>query len=198
MTPLTFLGRIARLQIQRAPLKTGQKPEQRYEPSALLAVETLTLTPQGAEARGPGGARLLDVHHARHPQTRQNDGENALSVGFTAHYARMRERFGEQVRLGCAGENILVETGETVAPEQAAGGFVVETAAGRRVRLGRVRVAAPCRPFTRYLLQPGAEPGRLKDGLQFLDGGLRGFYVSLLQAEPAVVSVGDTVYLAGR
>lgn len=198
MTSVAFLGRIARLQIQRAPLKTGPKPDQRYDPGALLAVETLTLTTQGAEARGPDGAWLLDVHHARHPQTRQNNGENALSVGFTAHYARMRERFGAHVELGCAGENILVETGHPVALEQAAGGFVIETAAGTRVRLGSVLVAAPCRPFTRYLLQQSAEPDRLKAGLHFLDGGMRGFYAALPQAEPAVVSVGDTVYLAGR
>ena len=93
-TGLQLLGRIARLQIQTAALKTGDKPRERYDPAALLAVETLTLTNAGAEARGPGGERVLDVHHLRHPQSRQHQGENALSVGFTAHYAAMRERFG--------------------------------------------------------------------------------------------------------
>lgn len=197
MMPMQPLGRIVRLQIQTTALKIGAGPHETYDPGALLSVEALTLTPDGAEARLPEGP-VLDVHHARHPETRQNDGENALSVGFTAHYARMRERFGEHVALGCAGENVIIDAAQSVTPEWAVGGFVIETAAGVRARLGSVLVAAPCRPFTRYLLQQSSEPDRLKEGLQFLDGGLRGFYVALHQAEPAVVSVGDTVYLAGK
>ena len=196
-TGLQLLGRIARLQIQTAALKTGDKPRERYDPAALLAVETLTLTNAGAEARGPGGERVLDVHHLRHPQSRQHQGENALSVGFTAHYAAMRERFGAHVALGCAGENLIVETERRVTLDLVRRGMFIQTP-GRPapVALTRLQVAAPCRPFTRYLLQEPPGSDNLKEALQFLGEGQRGFYAALAEAGPATVALGDLVFVA--
>src|SRR5574337_1547489 len=43
------LGKIVRLQIQRSPLKIGEKPSRVYDPSPILAVAGLTLTPQRSE-----------------------------------------------------------------------------------------------------------------------------------------------------
>src|ERR1700694_4918441 len=107
---LRLLGRIVRLQIQRSKLKRGEKPNRYYDPAPLLAVDELTLTPHGALVRLAGGGTLVDIHHAAHPDTRHLDRTNDLSVGFTPHYAAMRERFGAHLVDGCAGENILVET----------------------------------------------------------------------------------------
>ncbi len=192
MTTLSELGRIVRLQIQRAALKVGEKPHERYDPAELLAVPALTLTAHGVAADDPAGGRWLDVHHALHPQSRNFEGENALSLGFTAHYAAMRARFGPLVADGCAGENIIVES--ELAPDLAAlaGGLVIHTSGGL-VRLGAVQVAAPCRPFTRYLRSGSGDDDTLKADLQFLNGGRRGFYAALAQPEPALIAVGDRV-----
>ena len=111
MTDLALrpLGQIVRLQLQRSSLKLGEKPNRWYDPSPLLAVDTLTLTPKGALGRTEFGEPLLDIHHADHPATR-NNGTNDISVGFTGHYAAMRARFGPHLPDGIAGENILVES----------------------------------------------------------------------------------------
>src|SRR5438132_1164794 len=104
------LGRIVRLQIQRASLKTGEKPTRVYDPTPLLAVDRLALGPDGALGEGSDGSWLVDVHHRAHPRTKNEDGAHGVSLGFTSHYALMRDRFGERITLGCAGENIIVET----------------------------------------------------------------------------------------
>lgn len=194
---LQLLGPIVRLQIQTAALKIGAKPREAYDPAALLAVDTLTLTEAGAEAHWPDGERVLDIHNRHHPATRQFEGENALSVGFTAHYDLMREHFGGPVTLGCAGENVIVAVERRIPLEQVARGLVIH-GAGRPApaRLHRIMAAAPCRPFTRYLLRAEAddEAASLKAGLQFLGGGMRGFYAALAGAEPVTVRAGDLVF----
>lgn len=196
-TSLRPLGRIVHLQIQRAPLKVGEKPNRVYDPAPILAVTELTLTPQGALVHQADGATLTDVHHAAHPQTRNSENVNALSLGFTAHYSEMRARFGEHLALGCAGENILVETPGHVTLDDVAGGVVIRTAAGAQIELTRLRVAAPCRPFAGYALGRRVEAEVLKDALQFLDAGTRGFYCGLAQSEPATIAVGDEVLAKG-
>src|ERR1041384_3113771 len=104
------IGRIVRLQIQRGSLKTGEKPTRVYDPTPLLAVDRLALGPDGALGEGSDGSWLVDVHHRAHPRTKNEDGAHGVSLGFTSHYALMRDRFGERITLGCAGENIIVET----------------------------------------------------------------------------------------
>src|SRR2546426_3787200 len=100
------VGRIVRLQIQRSSLKTGEKPTRVYDPTPLLAVDRLALGPDGALGEGSDGSWLVDVHHRAHPRTKNEDGAHGVSLGFTSHYALMRDRFGERITLGCAGENI--------------------------------------------------------------------------------------------
>lgn len=187
------LGRVVRLQIQRSKLKLGEKPNRYYDPAPLLAVDDLTLTPEGALARLPDGGTLVDVHHAAHPETRNLDRTNDLSVGFTSHYAAMRERYGEHLVDGCAGENILIETTGRVRLADIAGGLVIQPAGGGRpVWLRVVRHDPPCREFSGYASRSG-EPEVIKETLQFLDDGLRGFYCALGNPAPVVVSVGDEV-----
>ncbi len=189
------LGKIVRLQIQRSPLKVGEKPNRVYDPSPILAVNELTLTPQGAVARAFDGAPLLDVHHAAHPQTRNVKGVNALSVGFTSHYAAMRAQYGDHVTNGCAGENILIETERRVTPEEIAGGIAIQPAgADSPVWLHVNQVAAPCREFSGYMMSgPGSIA--LREALQFLNDGMRGFYCALARSEPMTIAVGDRVLI---
>jgi hypothetical protein len=187
------LGRVVRLQIQQSKLKLGEKPNRYYDPAPLLRVDELTLTPEGALARLPDGGTLIDVHHPAHPETRNLDRTNDLSVGFTPHYAAMRERYGAHLVDGCAGENILIETTGRVTLADIAGGLVIQPASGgRSVQLQVVRHAPPCREFSGYASRSN-EPEAIKEALQFLDDGLRGFYFALGNPVPVWVTIGDEV-----
>jgi hypothetical protein len=193
--PLHPLGRIVRLQIQRSPLKLGERPNRTYDPTPLLAVDELTLTAQGAVARTPDGVSLLDVHHTGHPHTRNVAGVNALSVGFTPHYAAIRARYGDHVTNGCAGENILIETDGIVDFGLIAGGLAIQPAGDAAPVWLRVnKIAAPCREFSGYVMS-GPGSAALKEALQFLNDGMRGFYCGLAQVEPAIIAVGDPVFI---
>ena len=192
---MRLLGPLVRLQIQTAGLKRGEKPHQWYDPAALLEAGTLSLDWRGAAIPdAPGGAQL-DVHHLDHPQTRQDPGENALSVGFTGHYARMRARFGARAAAGVAGENLIVDCPEAPRLEDLREGLVLRSkATGRMLGLRKASVAHPCRPFTLFLLGGEAEPEALKAALQFLDGGTRGFYFVAEDGAPFLARPGDEVF----
>lgn len=184
------LGPITRLQIQRSSLKTGEKPTRTYDPAPLLAVARLALSPDGVLGYGPDGGWIVDVHHRDHPATKNPDGLHGVSVGFTAHYGAMRQRFGERLTLGCAGENLIADTGSRLQLDDVARGFAILAPDGtERVRLRVLEVAHPCRPFTGWALGGTVEASVLKEHLQFLEGGMRGFYCT---AEGAgTVEVGD-------
>ena len=187
------LGRVVRLQIQRSKVKLGDKPNRVYDPAPLLAVDELTLTPEGALARLVDGSMVVDVHHPSHPDTRNLDRTNDLSVGFTSHYAAMRERYGAHLVDGCAGENILIETAGQVTQADIAGGLLIQPASGGPpVWLQVVRHAPPCREFSGYAAR-SSEPAVIKGALQFLDDGLRGFYCAVSGTAPVVLSIGDQV-----
>jgi hypothetical protein len=184
------IGRIVRLQVQRGSLKTGLKPDRVYDPAPILAVPRLAVTPDGVLGAGPDGAWVVDVHHRAHPETKNEDGEHGVSLGFTAHYGMMRARFGERLTLGCAGENIIVESDAVWRLDDLAAGLAVVDAAGTALlTLAVLQVAHPCRPFTGWALGSRVEPEALRGHLQFLDDGLRGFYC--LPQGSALVSLGD-------
>jgi hypothetical protein len=188
------LGRVVRLQIQRASLKTGEKPDRRYDPDPILAVRRIAVTADGVLGEAPDEAWLVDVHHRAHPETKNPDGQHGVSIGFTSHYAAMRERFGHRIALGCAGENILVETQAPWTLEDLQGGVALYSADGTElVRLGVLDVAHPCRPFTGWAVGGIVEADVLKSHLQFLDGGTRGFYC--VGKGSGIVCVGDRVVL---
>jgi MOSC domain-containing protein len=188
------LGRVMGLQIQRSTLKTGEKPRRVYDPSPILPVDRIAVTPDGVMGEAPDRSWIVDVHHRGHPDTKNPDGEHGVSVGFTSHYAAMQDRFGERIRIGCAGENIIVEADGRVTLDDLRAGLALCSAGGaERVRLTVLDVAHPCRPFTGWALGGTVEAEVLKEHLQFLDGGTRGFYC--LGVGNGIVSVGDRVVL---
>jgi hypothetical protein len=188
------LGRICRLQVQTSSLKAGPPKGRYYDPSPLRQVDQLELTTDGAVTT-IDGERIVDVHNASHPETKNRHGINPLSIGFTSHYDRMRERFDLHLVNGIAGENMLVEASSPVGFDQARGGFVIEGDDGRRIELGSVSIAHPCVEFSRFALDDrAAAPLVVSGALGFLDNGVRGFYVSVAASEPLRVEVGDRVY----
>ena len=191
------VGTVARLQIQPTSLKVGQKPNRVYDPSPLLSVQQASVSPAGVMAILPDGQTVLDVHHLHHPDSR-HAGSNGVSIGFTPNYARMRERYSDHLTGGCAGENILIETSESITSNDLAQGMLIRCGAGE-LWLGSVSIARPCLEFSRYALrmpQAGRDRTEIKEALQFLDGGTRGFYVTPSNHDGLLtVSIGDRVYL---
>jgi len=186
------LGRIVRLQIQRSSLKTGEKPARVYDPAPILAVGRLAVGPDGVLGEAPDGSWLVDVHHRAHPRTKNEDGEHGVSLGFTSHYALLRERLGNRITPGCAGENVLVETEGRISLDRLERGVALFADGGREVvRLDVLQVAHPCRPFSGWALGGLVETEVLKETLQFLDEGMRGFYCRGVGS--GIVTVGDRV-----
>lgn len=196
---LRAVGIVARLQVQRTRLKTGQKPYRVYDTSPLLSVQQLRVTSAGVVALLEDGREEIDVHHRDHPAS-QHAGKNGVSIGFATSYARMRRRFGDHVWDGCAGENILIETAAALTQTDLESGLVIRCGASNDdLRLDNILVALPCVEFSRYSLQlPRADgdSAEIKSALQFLDGGTRGYYTTPANHdEPLIVSVGDRVFL---
>jgi hypothetical protein len=194
------IGTVARLQIQRSSLKTGEKPNRVYDPAPLLPVLRLAVTPDGVLGGAADGGWIVDVHHRAHPETKNEDGLHGVSIGFTSHYAAMRDHFGDRIVVGCAGENIIVAVDRTLTYDDLAGGgggvAIVAGDGPERVRLKVLQVAHPCRPFTGWALGGGERrvaPDVLKAHLQFLDGGTRGFYC--VGEGSGIVAVGDRLVL---
>jgi hypothetical protein len=110
----------------------------------------------------------------------------------------MRERFGDHLPDGVAGENILVESDELHTVDSLGGTLVIETPGGI-ARLEEVIVAAPCVEFTRFCMQwpRDARPDRtVTEALQFLDDGMRAFYATtnLAASTAHELRVGDMVF----
>lgn len=188
------IGQIVRLQIQTDSLKSGERPYRTYATDNIQAVPALKLTAQGVLGL-LDGREQLDAHHADHPRS-GNRGDNGISLGFTAHYGRMRSRFGSHITVGCAGENVIVETAVPLTLAQLAAGLVIVTGEGQEIGLERPSVMLPCEPFSRFCLQDGdrAPAPIMKETLQFLDNGMRGFAV-VLGGETAVIHSGDKLFL---
>lgn len=190
------IGPIVALGVQLASLKVGVAPQKRYDPAPIRAVPALALDGDGAVGLA-AGEHLLDVHNARHPATKQRLGRNSLSIGFTSHYVKMRDRFNHPLPDGLAGENILVATDRSWSEAELAAGLVIETAAGQRLHLERVVMAAPCVEFTRWLMRfpEDARPDfTVTEGVRFLDHGTRGFYAAY-DGEPTTIAVGERMFV---
>ena len=193
------IGLIKQIQIQRSSLKQGQRPLRYYDPAPLRVVERLRLGIEGAVGVDATGEQLVDVHHAGHPESKNRQGVNSISIGFTSHYRAMRERFGAHLADGCAGENILVETDCHWAAEQLGESLLIQCANGRTIALSSVIVAAPCVEFSHFAhLSAGPlTSDELRSTLQFLDGGMRGFYARLADGQPeAEIRAGDRIFSA--
>ena len=173
---MELIGTVARLQVQRSRLKPGPKATRVYDPAPLLEVDALEVGPAGVVGL-VGDERVVDVHHADHQDTR-NRGINGLSLLPRAHYDGLRARFGDHLVDGAAGESLLLDTD---GPWSALEGPLLLETTGGHLELTEPVVAAPCVEFTRFCL--GREPGRVDDELTValaeLDGGTRGFYVTV-------------------
>lgn len=195
------IGPIVRLQVQSASLKCGEKPHRWYDPAPIRSVPVLRLDSGGVTGVDDEGGDVADVHHRDYPQSKFR-GENGVSVGFSGHYARMRDRFGDHLANGIAGENILIDTDARHEEAEFADGLVIAIASGL-LMLGDVQVAAPCVEFSRYCA--GYDRDQRSDQvitatLQFLHTGMRGLYATLEnpQPGPVTIAVGDLVYRARR
>ena len=186
------IGRLVLLQVQRTTLKTGIKPNRTYDPTPLLPVRRAAVSPDGVMGWGDRDAWVVDIHHRAHPDTKNDDGVHGVSVGFTSHYRTMQGRFGDSLTVGCAGENLIAETDGMIVWDDIARGLVVTGPDGvEKVRLTVLKAAEPCRPFTAWAQGKQVESAVLKENLQFLCDGMRGYY---LQAEnSAVVEMGDVL-----
>jgi hypothetical protein len=191
------IGRVKLVQIQRASLKVGERRHVRYDPSPLLAVDSLLLTPSGVVGLTADGGRMIDVHNAQHPESKNQRGLNDISIGFTGHYQAMRARFGPHLADGCAGENILVEADRAFTLADLTGRLAIQNpATGEVVYLAEVLVAAPCVPFSHFAASQAELPAEaLKDTLQFLNDGRRGFYAQLAEGQrEGWVQAGDWLF----
>ncbi len=185
---------VVRLQVQLDPLKKGRKPHRWYDTSPIRQVARLHVTADGAIGE-LDGRQLLDVHHVAHPRSRNHGRASGLSVGFTSHYRAMREMFGAHVTDGVAGENVLVDSDERITRDRLEGG-AIRLLDGRVVPFAEVAVAEPCVEFSRYVLgvPPGDGGPPMREPLQALRGGMRGFYVAV--AEPVDLALGAELLLS--
>jgi hypothetical protein len=191
-----LIGTIVRLQVQESSLKVGDKPR-RYDPAPIRSVPAISLSLAGVIGLAENGKTIVDVHHRDHPTSKNRGGENGISLGFTGHYRAMRQRFGQHLADGIAGENILIAAHRQFEVAELAGGVVVEGTGGWQLELRPVIVAAPCVEFSRYAMQfpDGDRPdATVTEALRFLDAGMRGFYATY-EGEPAVIEVGARVLL---
>ncbi len=181
---MPIIGAIVRFQVQRDSLNVGKPPRRRYDPAPLRQVDALSLTEDGVRGWTADGDLVPDVHNRHHPASKNRDGLNGVSLIFTSHYDLMRERFGDHLDDGIAGENILIELADparTVSEAELRNGVCIETAADGLIQLEDLIVAVPCVEFARYALRfpDEARPDRtVTEAVQALDNGVRGYYAS--------------------
>lgn len=190
------LGQAVQVQVQRSSLKQGERPYRIYDPAPLLVVDRLALRPEGVIGYAVDGEEIVDVHNAKHPETRFAE-VNGISIGFTQHYELMRKQFGPHIADGSAGENILVAADRPILPDELTGRLAFMNSEGDIVvQLQNVMVAAPCVEFSHYVWRANLRTAPLpaetvRSTLQFLDNGVRGYYASVVPAEWARVRAGD-------
>jgi hypothetical protein len=193
------IGQIKLLQVQRSGLKIEHHGYTYYDPTPLLVVESLLLSADGVTGVTSAGGLVMDIHHARHPTSKNHKGINGVSVGFSSHYESMRSKFGAHLVDGCAGENILVEAENILALTDLGKRLVIQTQkTGQLIYLTRLKVAAPCVEFSQFAASSGmALPAaQLKETLQFLNHGRRGFYATVVgQSDEMTAQAGDRVFV---
>ena len=168
-----------------------------YDPSGLVEVEQLRLSPLGIEATLPNGEHVLDIHHINHPG-KEYDDDDLVCIAFTSHYEAMRARFGSKMVDGIAGENIIIKCDREIWPEDLGQQIIIESAtSGCQLRLEMTSHANPCQEFSQFALgnQYEKPPAAvMKETLQFLGNGRRGFlYIMPEGQESATVQPGDKV-----
>jgi len=184
---------IVRLQVQRVPVKPGRAPLRRYEPAAIVSVSSIHAGPRGVQGVTADGQTVLDVHHQDHPHSRDRRGKAGILFMGTGDYEALRERYGDQLVDGIAGETILLAAPDGFAGRRLPKKITVTTTAGP-LELHAVRPADPCVEFSRFCLRqdPSAEvDDAVRKALIDLDGGARG-YRSIASTE-GTITIGDVV-----
>ena len=195
------LGRVKLVQLQPSGLIIETSSGYFYDASRRVEVDHVHITSKGIEATLPEGEHVLDIHHIDHPD-KAYDSNDLICIGFTSHYDAMRARFGEHMVDGIAGENIIIEYGQEVWPEDLGSQIVIENIdTGHKTLLDVVCFAAPCDEFSHFAAQSQQErlPAvELKSTLKFLNNGRRGFLLVLSDGqETATVQPGDRVFRVG-
>ena len=164
-----------------------------YQPSAIVPVASILAGPRGVLGRTAGGPDILDVHHQDHPQSRDPKGRAGILFMGTGDYVALRERYGGHVVDGIAGETVLVDAPEGLAPLNLPPVVTVSTADGS-VELRDVREAGPCVEFSRFCLRQEPSPtvdAAVRQALVDLDHGARGY--RSVATTVATIRVGDVV-----
>ena len=192
------LGRVKLTQLQPSGLIIETSSGYFYDASRLVVVDRLKITPLGIEAITPEGEQVLDIHHINHPDKAYDD-DDLVCIGFTSHYDAMRDRFGDHMVEGFAGENIIIDFEEEVWPEDLGSHIGIENAdTGQLAVFDMVSFAAPCQEFSHFAAQSQDDklpPDTLKSILQFLGNGRRGFLLVLNDIHDEVsVQPGDRVF----
>lgn len=189
------IGRVKFVQVQRSPMKVGEGAGRYYRADPLQRVDKLLLTVEGIMGLCDDGTEIVDVHHERHPQSRFR-GDNKISLGFLPHYDTMRQRFGDHLDDGVGGENILIETDiDPTAANIGARLVIVSQADGNQIAMRSVIPAPPCREFSIFCNGHDLTAPQLRDTLQFLSDGRRGFYAELIENDcQCLVRAGDKLF----
>jgi hypothetical protein len=192
------LGKVKLVQLQPSGLIIQTSSGYFYDESRRVEVDQLLITPRGIEAANPNGEHVLDIHHLDHADKAYDD-DDLVCIGFTSHYDAMRARFGEHMVYGAAGENIIIQYEKEVWPDDLGEHIAIENSeTGALTVLDMVKYAAPCEEFSHFVAQSQDErlpPEELKDILQFLNNGRRGFLLLLGEGqEKATVQPGDKVF----
>jgi len=192
------LGRVKLVQVQPSGLIIETPSGYYYDVSRRVEVEKLLITSLGIEATTAKGEHVLDIHHINHPE-KEYDNDDLVCIGFTSHYEAMRDRFGQHLEDGTAGENIIIEYDQEVWKDDLGQQIAIEDVeTGNKTLLDVLSYAAPCEEFSHFAANsqheklPAAE---LKKALQFLNNGRRGFLLVLSDGqEVGTVQAGDRVF----
>jgi hypothetical protein len=198
---LRDLGIVKLVQLQPNGLIIEKPPGYFYDESRRMEVDQLIINSKGIEATTHDGEHVLDIHHLDHPDKKYDD-DDLVCIGFTAHYDKMRERFGEHMVYGSAGENIIIEFPDEIWLDDLGDQIGIENQeTGQLLILHQVQIAAPCEEFSHFAAQSQQErlaANELKDILSFLNNGRRGFLLVLGKGQKSgVVKPGDKVYSVG-
>jgi len=192
------LGRVKLVQLQPSGLIIENPSGDFYDASRRVEVDSIQITSNGIEATTPEGKHVLDIHHLDHPDKAYDD-DDLVCIGFTSHYQAMRDRFGKHMVDGIAGENIIIEYDQEVWTENIGQQLAIENVeTGKRTLLDFVSFAAPCDEFSHFAANSQHErlpADKLKNTLQFLNNGRRGFLLVMKDGqETATVQAGDRVF----
>ena len=172
-----ILGTVVGLFVQRRPVKRGRAPLREYRTDDIVAVTALTVDGDGVVGYPASGEPILDVHHRRHPESRDRRGRAGISVMATGDYARLRARYGDHLVDGSAGCTLLVDNPVGLAGRDLSRGLEIHHT-GAVLTLTGVHVAEPCVEFSRFCLGEPPSPivnPAVRQALVDLDDGCRGY-----------------------